>query len=229
MEDILGERIKLTGSDGFVINAYKATPSGTPKGGVVLIHEVWGLNRWTRSEVDRYAAAGYACICPATMDRVEMGYESEDYGQTGFARIGELMKKFDPSKVLFDVEGAVREVALAGKVGITGYCFGGMVSWRAAHAGLGLSAASGYYGGGVPNYIDLAPTIPIEMHYGAEDTGIPVEQVEQLRKRYPEVPIYLYPGAGHGFCNADRPDHYNAAAAKQANDRTLAFFAQHLA
>ena len=176
----MGERIKLTGSDGFVINAYKATPSGTPKGGVVLIHEVWGLNRWTRSEVDRYAAAGYACICPATMDRVEMGYESEDYGQTGFARIGELMKKFDPSKVLFDVEGAVREVALAGKVGITGYCFGGMVSWRAAHAGLGLSAASGYYGGGVPNYIDLAPTIPIEMHYGAEDTGIPVEQVEQV-------------------------------------------------
>ena len=102
----------------------------------------------------------------------------------------------------------------------------GALSWRAAHAGLGLSAASGYYGGGVPNYIDLAPSIPIEMHYGENDTGIPLDQVEALRKRYPEVPIYLYP-AGHGFCNSDRQV-YDEANARKANSRTLAFFEQHL-
>jgi carboxymethylenebutenolidase len=224
----VGERIKLTTSDGFTFNAYKAVPAGTPKGAVVVLQEVWGLNRWIRSEVDRYAAEGYVAIAPAMMDRIELGYESEDYGPTGFARIGELMKVFNQATALFDVEAAIKEVAGAGKVGITGYCFGGAISWRAANLGLGLSAASGYYGGGLPNYIDAAPSIPIEMHYGDQDTGIPVEQVEQLRQRYPEVPVYLYPAA-HGFCNADRPNHFDAPSAKLANARTLAFFAKYLA
>jgi carboxymethylenebutenolidase len=223
----MGERIKLTTGDGFVFNGYKAAPAGTPKGGVVVIQEVWGTNRWIRSEVDRYAAAGYLAIAPAMTDRMEMGYESENYKPDQFAIIGELMKKFDPAKALLDVEAAVKAVASAGKVGITGYCFGGTTSWRAANAGLGLSAASGYYGGGIANYIDLAPKIPLEMHYGEKDTGIPVEQVEQLRARYPDVGIYLYAG-DHGFCNADRPDKYDAASADKANARTLAFFARHL-
>lgn len=224
----MGERLKLKTSDGFDLNAYKAVPAGKAKGGVVLLQEVWGLNRWIRSEVDRYAAAGYVCVAPAMMDRVEYGYESEDYGQTGFAKIGELMKAFNPATALLDVEAAVKEAASGGKVGITGYCFGGTWSWRGANADIGLSAASGYYGGGVPNYIDLAPKIPTEMHYGEKDTGIPLEQIEDLRKRYPNVPVYLYP-AGHGFCNADRADHFDAASAKQANARTLDFFAKHLA
>jgi carboxymethylenebutenolidase len=161
------------------------------------------------------------------MDRVELGYESEDYGQSGFAKIGELMKAFNQQTAILDVEAAVKEVAGANKVGITGYCFGGAISWRAAHLGLGLSAASGYYGGGLLSYIDAAPKIPIEMHYGDRDNGIPVEQVDQLRKRYPQVPVYLYP-AGHGFCNADRPGSYDAASCKQAHARTLEFFAKHL-
>lgn len=224
----MGERIKLTASDGFNFNAYRAAPSGAAKGAVVLIHEVWGLNNFVRSEVDRYASEGYACIAPALMDRIELGYESEDYGPSGFARVGDLMKGFDPLSVLSDVQAAVQALASAGKVGITGYCFGGATSWRAAHAGLGLAAASGYYGGGVPNYIGQAPVIPIEMHFGDKDTGIPTEQIEALRAAYPQVPIYLYP-AGHGFCNFDRPSHYDAASAKLANERTLAFFGKHLA
>jgi carboxymethylenebutenolidase len=224
----MGERIKLTSGDGFVFNAYRAAPAGTPKGAVVVIHEVWGLNNFVRTEVDRYAAAGYLTIAPALMDRVELGYESEDYGPTGFARIGDLMKSFNHATALPDVEAAVKAVAGAGKVGITGYCFGGATSWRAAHAGLGLSAASGYYGGGLLNYIDLAPKIPTEMHYAEADHGIPLEQVEALRKRYPDLGIYLYPG-DHGFCNFDRAEKYNAASAKLANERTLAFFAKHLA
>jgi carboxymethylenebutenolidase len=224
----LGERIKLKANDGFALNAYKAGPAGKPIAGVVLIQEVWGLNRWIRSEVDRYAAAGYLTVAPAMMDRVELGYESEDYGQSGFAKIGELMKTFKQETAILDVEAAVKEVASANKVGITGYCFGGAISWRAAHLGLGLSAASGYYGGGLLSYIDAAPKIPVEMHYGDRDNGIPVDQVEQLRKRYPQVPIYLYP-ADHGFCNADRADRYDAESCKKANARTLEFFAKHLA
>jgi carboxymethylenebutenolidase len=224
----MGERMQLKASDGFTLNAYRATPMGRPKGGVVLIQEVWGLNRWIRSEVDRYASEGYLTIAPALQDRVEFGYESEDYTRAGFAKVGQLMKTFNHDTAALDVAAAVDAVTSAGKVGITGYCFGGATAWRAAHRGLGLAAASGYYGGGVPNYIDLAPVIPIEMHFGEQDRGIPLEQIEALRQKYPEVPIYLYP-ADHGFCNADRPSNYDAASCRKANARTLEFFAKHLA
>src|ERR1700753_800652 len=100
----MGERIKLTTSDGFTFNAYKAVPAGAPKGGVVLLQEVWGLNRWIRSEGDRYAAAGYLCVAPAMMDRMEMGFESENYHHDHFAKVGELMKSFDPAKAVLDIE-----------------------------------------------------------------------------------------------------------------------------
>ncbi len=224
----VGEFLKLATSDGVTIAGYKAIPAGRPRGAVVVIHEVFGLNRWIRSEVDRYAAEGYLTVCPATLDRVEPGYVTDDYGPATFGKVAEMMKRHQPDLVKLDVAAAINEVSDAGKIGITGYCFGGGVSWRAAHLGMGLSAASGYYGGGLLRYIDLTPEIPIEMHYGDKDTGIPVEQVEQLRGRYPDLPIYLYPGA-HGFCNADRPGNFDAESCKKANARTLAFFARHLA
>ena len=124
------------------------------------------------------------------------------------------MKKFDQDKALLDVEAAVKAAAEGGKVGITGYCFGGRITWRAAAEGIGLTAASGYYGGGVPDYIDLEPKIPLEMHYGSKDKGIPLEQVEELKKRHPEVDIYVYDG-DHGFCNSDRPTNFDEAVVHQ--------------
>lgn len=223
----MGERIKLTADDGFTFNAYRAEPEGKARGGVVVIQEVWGINNWVRSVADRFARNGYVTVAPAMFDRVEMGYESENYGPDQFVVIGEMLKKFDHASALKDVAAAVKSAADGGKVGITGYCFGGAVSWRSAHHGLGLSAASGYYGGGVANYIELAPSIPLEMHYGDQDTGIPVEQVEALKARYPEVGIHLY-AAGHGFCNSDRPASFNEAACTKASARTLEFFQKHL-
>jgi carboxymethylenebutenolidase len=110
-----------------------------------------------RSVADRFAAHGYLAVAPAMFDRLEFGYESENYGPEQFAVVGELMKGFKQETAMLDVEAAVRAASEAGKVGITGYCFGGAVSWRAAHHGLGLSAASGYYGGGIPNYQGHSP------------------------------------------------------------------------
>ncbi len=223
----MGERIRLTASDGFTLNAYRALPEGQPRGGVVVIQEVWGLNNWVRSVVDRYARHGYLAVAPAMFDRVEFGYESDSYTPEQFEIIGGLLKKFDHRTALLDVAAAIEAAKAGGKVGTTGYCFGGAVSWRAAHHGMGLSAASGYYGGGVPNYIDLAPTIPLEMHYGDQDKGIPLEQIEALKARYPEVGIHVY-AAGHGFCNSDRPGNFNEAACTKASARTLDFFRKHL-
>lgn len=223
----MGERIKLTASDGFTLNAYRAVPEGQPRGGVVVIQEVWGLNNWVRSVVDRFARHGYLAVAPAMFDRVEFGYESDSYTPEQFEIIGRLLKKFDHQTALLDVAAAIEAAKAGGKVGITGYCFGGAITWRAAHHGMGLSAASGYYGGGVPNYIDLAPTIPLEMHYGDQDKGIPLDQVEALKARYPEAGIHVY-AAGHGFCNSDRPGNFNESACTKASARTLDFFRKHL-
>ena len=223
----MGERIKLTASDGFSLNAYRAAPEGKPRGGVVVIQEVWGLNNWMRSVVDRWAKHGYLAVAPAMFDRIDYGYESNNYGPDQFVIIGEMMKKFEMATAMLDVEVAIKAAAEGGKVGITGYCFGGRVSWIAAHHGLGLSAGSGYYGGGVQNYIDLAPKIPLEMHYGDKDKGIPLEQVEQLKARHPNVDIYVYPG-DHGFCNSDRSSNFDEASCTKASARSLAFFHKHL-
>jgi carboxymethylenebutenolidase len=224
----MGERVTLTAADDFTLNAYRAAPQGKPRGGVVVIQEVWGLNIFIRSVVDRFAEHGYLAVAPAMFDRVEFGYESDNYGPEQFAVIGELMKKFDHKTAMLDVQAAIAAAAEAGKVGITGYCFGGAVTWRAAaHEGIGLSAASGYYGGGVLNYIELAPRIPTEMHFGDQDTGIPLEQIEALKARHGEADIYTYPAA-HGFCNDQRPSNFNAAACSTASARTLAFFRKHL-
>lgn len=224
----MGERITLQASDGFTLNAYRATPDGKPHGGVVVIQEVWGLNTFIRDVVDRYARHGFVALAPAMFDRIEFGYESDNYGPEQFVVIGELMKRFDHKTALTDVQAAIGAVADAGKVGITGYCFGGAVTWRvAAHEGTGLSAASGYYGGGVPNYIELAPRIPTEMHFGDQDSGIPLEQIEALKARHAEADIYTYPAA-HGFCNNQRPSNFNEAACTKASARTLDFFRKHL-
>ena len=221
--------IKLTASDSHSFNAYRASPEGKPRGGVVVIQEVWGVNRWVRSVADRYAKHGFVAVAPAMFDRLAPGFESEDYAAgSAYATMADKMKGFDIKTALLDVAAAVKQASAGGKVGITGYCFGGMITWRSANAGLGLSAGSGYYGGGIPNYLELAPKMPLEMHYGDKDTGIPVDQVEMLCKRYPDLGIFLYP-ADHGFCTAARPDKYDAASAKKANARTLEFFAKHLA
>lgn len=223
----MGKRISLIASDGFSLNAYTASPEGKARGGVVVIQEVWGLNGFVRGVCDRFARHGYYAVAPAMFDRVDYGYESENYAPEQFAVIGELMKKFEQKTALLDVEAAIKEAASAGKVGITGYCFGGAITWRACHAGLGLSAGSGYYGGGIANYVDLEPQMPLEMHYGDNDKGIPLEQIEALKKRHPNVGVYTYP-AGHGFCCSDRPHNFDEAACTKASARTLDFFHKHL-
>ncbi|HWA18111.1 MAG TPA: dienelactone hydrolase family protein [Devosia sp.] len=224
----MGERIILTAGDGFEFNAYRARPEGKARGGVVVIQEVWGINSWVRSVADRFARHGFLAIAPAVFDRVKFGFESEDYAAgSAYSTMAEQMKSFSLENALRDVEATVKSASEAGKVGITGYCFGGAMTWRSAHAGLGLTAASGYYGGGIPNYIELDPKIPLEMHYGEQDTGIPLEQIESLRKRHPNVDVYLY-AAGHGFCNSDRPERFDEAACTKASARTLAFFHKHL-
>src|SRR5215813_6425279 len=107
--------LKLTASDGFQFNAYRAAPEGKPRGGVVVIGEVWGVNKWVASVADRFARHGFLTVAPNLFDRMQMGYESENYGQDQFAVIGELMKKFDPAKAMLDIAAAVQAASAGGK------------------------------------------------------------------------------------------------------------------
>lgn len=223
----MGENLTITASDSFTLNAYQARPDGPPKGGVVVIQEVWGVNHWIRSVADFYAREGYLAVAPAMFDRITFGYESEDYSDRQFGVIRPMLQKFNPEAAMLDVEAAVRLASEGGKVGITGFCFGGMITWRAAHHGLGLACGSGFYGGGIPNYMGLKPTIPLMMHYGDRDTGIPNEQVADLKAAHPGVEVFMYP-AEHGFCNADRPERFDRAACELATARTLEHFGKYL-
>lgn len=221
----MGKMIELTASDGHKLAAYRAEPAGQPRGAIVVIQEIFGVNSHIRSVADGYAADGYLVIAPAMFDRLQRGYDtgySPDEIQAGIA----MMQKLDWRNTFADVDAAVAEAAKAGKVGIVGYCWGGTVAWRAAANTKGLAAAVPYYGGGMPNFMDETPKIPVLCHFGEQDKSPTPEQARALLAKHPEVEGHFYP-AGHGF-NCDQRGSYHADSAKLARERTLAFFRKHV-
>jgi carboxymethylenebutenolidase len=227
----MGQTIQLTAKDGFTFPAYVAEPAGKPKGAVVVVQEIFGVNSHIRSVADGYAAEGYLAVAPATFHRVKPGVElgySEDDMKAGFS-LKTAVEALPAPGVQQDLQAAVDYAARAGKVGIVGYCWGGLLTWRAVAGLSGLSAAVPYYGGGMtaPEEIARRPQVPVMVHFGKEDHWIPLDTVEAFRKAHPEVEVHLY-DCGHGF-NCDQRGAYNAPAAKQARERSLAFFAKHLA
>ncbi len=221
----MGSMIELTASDGHKLGAYRAEPAGKPRGAVVVIQEIFGVNSHIRQVADGYAADGYFAIAPALFDRVqrgvELGYTPED-----IAKGREIRGKVTNDMALKDTEAAIKAAAGAGKVGIVGYCWGGFVTWLAAGKLSGLSAAAPYYGGGILDNADLEPKVPLMGHFGDKDQHIPVESVKKLAEKHKKHQIFIY-AADHGF-NCDHRGSYNAPAAKQARERTLEFFRKHL-
>lgn len=225
----MGQTITLTGEDGFRLAAYQAEPATTPKGGVVVIQEIFGVNEHIRDVTDGYAAAGYLAIAPALFDRVErgveLGYDAEGIEQGVAIARG----KVDFATAITDIATAARAVAHAGKVGVVGYCWGGMLATATAiRSGDVVSAAVGYYGGGAVNLIDRQPAVPLMLHFGENDHAIPLSDVEKMREAWPQAIVHIYEGAEHGF-NCDRRGSFNAPAAELARQRTLAFFGEKLA
>ena len=226
----MGQFIDLTAKDGFTFPAYVAEPAGKPKGAVVVVQEIFGVNSHIRAVADGYAADGYLAIAPATFHRakqgVELGYAEDD--MKAGAALKAAVEGLPAPGVLQDLQAAVDHVSKAGKVGIVGYCYGGLLTWRSACALDGLSAAAPYYGGGMttPDEIARHPKVPVMCHFGDKDKHISVESVRAFEKAHPEVEVHLY-AADHGF-NCDQRASYNASAAKTARERTLDFFQHHL-
>lgn len=225
----MGTFKSLTASDGHQFDAYVAQPSGKPKAGIVVLQEIFGVNSHIREVADLYASQGYYVVAPPTMSRVrnaiELGYTDADM-QAGFAAKLEV-DALPNNPVMLDIQAAINEAKTAGKVGIVGYCWGGLLTWKSAAQLSGLSAAVPYYGGGIPDHIALSPKCPVMAHFANDDSYIPLDAVEAFSKAHPEVEIHIYEGH-HGF-NCDHRAAYNETAAKAARQRTFDFFAKQLA
>jgi carboxymethylenebutenolidase len=226
MGDEMGDKIQIRSQDGFAIGAYAASPEGAAKGAVVVIQEIFGVNAHIRSVVDGYAEAGYYAVAPQIFDRVErdieLGYEEADMG----AGIEIAFQKLDHALALQDIQAAIEHASVHGKVGVVGYCFGGLLTWLSACELEGVSAASSYYGGGVAGVVDRSARCPVMMHFGELDAHIPMSDVEKVRAAQPDVDVFVY-AADHGF-NCDHRGSYDQAAAELALSRTLEHFERHL-
>jgi carboxymethylenebutenolidase len=218
----MGQKIQLTAADGHVFSAYLAEPAGRPRGGIVVIQEIFGVTRHIREVAEQYAAAGYLAVAPALFDRVEPDVDVP-YGdsQKGFGYVTALNKDLG----LLDIQAAADFVKSAGKVGAVGYCWGGQLAFLAA-ARLSIDAAVAYYGGGIHQQLAHIPRVPIMFHFGENDTHIPRSAVDEIRKAHPRGIYHLYP-AGHGFNCTDRPS-FDPQCAKLAFDRSVEFFHQNI-
>jgi carboxymethylenebutenolidase len=222
----VGHPIKLTASDGFQLGGYRADPATAPKAALVVIQEIFGVNHHIRNICDRFASAGYVAVAPAIFDRIERDFQS-GYSPDEVAVARKFVANPDWTAMLRDVQAAIDSVKSVGPIGIVGFCLGGSVAYAAATKLTGLSAAVGYYGGAIVRFADDNPGVPMMLHFGEKDAGIPLGDVETIRAKQPDLEVHVYPGAQHGF-SCDERASYDKASADVAWQRTLAFFAKHL-
>jgi carboxymethylenebutenolidase len=221
----MGQMIDLKASDGFSCQAYVATPSGKPRGGMVVVQEIFGANQHIKKVADGYAADGYLAIAPAFFDRVQRGVQL-GYTPADIEKGRGYIPKMNMDNVVLDVNAAVKHVATAGKVGLVGYCWGGTVAWVSAAKATGLACTIAYYGGGVAAANALAPKTPVMFHWGAEDHAIPLSDVHAIETAHASLPSHIYK-AGHGF-NCDERGSWNELCAKLARGRTIEFLHKHV-
>lgn len=226
MDGTTAREITLEAADGHRPAAWLATPSITPRAGLVIAQEMYGVNGYLRDVCAWYADHGYLAVAPALYDRVRPGL-TFDYTEEDNARAKDLYRNYDWEHAMTDLEAARDFAARAGKVGIVGFCFGGSLAWMAACRSRFACAVS-YYGGEINRYIGEDATCPVEMHVGDRDTALDADKIARFRDRHPEVPFHIYEGAAHGFDNPGRGARHHADAARAARARTLAFLSRHL-
>ena len=216
--------ISLTAADGHRLSAYRAGPQNAARA-LVVVQEIFGVNRHMRNVCESFAAEGYAVIAPALFDRVgkgiELGYEAADVAQGR-----ELRGKINDGLTVLDILAAAAALPAGVKRGIVGYCWGGTVTWHGATRTSAFSAASAWYGGGIAAAKDEVARCPVQMHFGETDASIPMSDVAAIKAAQPGAEIHVY-GGGHGF-GCDERGSFVKADYEMAQKRTLEFFGKHL-
>jgi carboxymethylenebutenolidase len=229
----MGDWVKVKANDGHELSAYVATPAKEPVGALVVVQEIFGVNKSIRAVADHYAREGFLSIAPALFDRfepnVDLGYGEADMKKA----FQHFYPKLDPTVSLLDIAAAFHHVKQTGKpTGVLGFCYGGLTTWVSAVRGENLKMRPDccvcYYPGGIGKFAKEEPVCPVMLHFGALDDHIGKDQIDAVRSAHPEVEIDIYEGAVHAFANPDRPS-YNASAAKLADQRSLQFLKKHLA
>ena len=214
----MGKMVKLKAKDGHELDAYVAEPKGTPRGGIVVVQEIFGVTDHIKRVADQYAAEGFKAIAPAMFDRIEknitLPYTEIQKG------IG-YMQQLKWPNTLADLDAAADYIRNTGSATVVGFCWGGTVAHVAASE-LDLDAAVSYYGGGVAKMLDKEPQCPVLYHFGDQDGSIPMSDVEKIKSALPDEDVHVYKGAGHGF-NCDERGSYSAPDAKLAFSRSIAF------
>ena len=220
-----GRCIEVTAGDGFKGVAYRADPAGKSRGGLVVAQEIFGVNAHIRSVCDGFAADGYLAVAPALFERYEQGVDL-GYTPDDIARGREIRGRVSTGEALADIAAARDVAAQAGKVGVIGYCWGGLLAWLAAARVPGFACAVVYYGGGITEAIGEQPRCPVMGHFGEQDAMIPMAGIQALAAAHPSAQVFTYP-AGHGF-NCDQRGSFHAESAKLARERSLTFLRQHV-
>lgn len=203
-----------------MLRAYRVDPVGAARGGLVVLHEIFGVNEHMRDVCDDYARRGYLVVAPALFDRVERGVEL-DYGIEGIARGRDLRSKIAWESSLLDVQAAIDAAGQGGAVAVLGYCWGGTLAYLAATRLRGLACAVSYYGGQTTPFAAERARVPMMMHFGEMDPRIPEADILEVARHNPTIEIHKYP-ADHGF-NCDSRKEWHAASAHSALERTLSF------
>jgi carboxymethylenebutenolidase len=229
-------------TDGVMMNAYRAKPKGKRNAPVILVvQEIFGVHEWVKDMCRRYAKAGYYAIAPDLYQRQGDPTKIADFGKL----FSEIVSKVPDAQVMADLDNAVifagSEGAAARRLGITGYCWGGRITWLyAAHSPL-LKAGVACYGRLKGQASALQPLYPVDLagklrapvlgQYGGKDKGIPIADVNAMKVALSAAKsrstVTLYPDADHGFLADYRPS-YDKAAADNAWSQGLNWFHKHL-
>lgn len=220
----MADRITLTSPhDGFAFEALHAEPQGARRGGVIVIQEIFGLDRYVEADVARWSALGFEVIAPSMFDRGQKGFTAE-HDADGLTAGVRLATANGPDNAMSDIQACVDALKDRGPVFIVGYCYGGTMVWLAASRVNGLAAGASYYGGQVAGMAHLPLNCPVIVHLGRKDAHIPADEVSaRIAAAHPEVPVYIYEASGHGFNNDGRPD-ADLEDARLARRRTLDLF-----
>jgi carboxymethylenebutenolidase len=217
--------MELTAGDGHKLSAYRVDPGDAPKGAVVVVQEVFGVNSHIQKMADKFAAEGYVAIAPSLFDRVKTGVEL-GYDEAALNEGLGYRQQIEDETAFADIQAAIDAVGSVGKVAVVGYCWGGYLAYRSANRLKGLSCAVGYYGAGIEQLFREKSKIPTLVHWAEKDPLITFDpDVVQFRAYRPDVSGYSYPDATHGFNCNDR-DSFNPEAAAKALERTLFFVSQ---
>jgi carboxymethylenebutenolidase len=222
----LGKQFNLITTDKHSLGAYRADPHGTPKGGLVVVQEIFGVNHHIRAVCDRLAALGYVAVAPAVFDRFVRDFEC-GYTPDEIAHARSYLGNLNWEHMMADIAAGVGDLKGSGPLGVIGFCMGGTAAFLAAGRIPGLSAAVAYYGGMIGKFADEKPKCPLQMHFGERDEGIPMSTVDEIKKKQPQAETYVYPGAAHGFYCDERAS-YNKDAAALAWSRTQEFLSKHM-